>query len=450
MPHRRSALRREARALILLGAPMVAHNLAHMGMQFTDTVMAGRLSAVDLAAVAVGGAIFTPIFVFIFGLLMAVSPTVAHLFGAGRYVRIGHYLRQAGWLALLAALLGVLGLYHGGALLRLAGIAPDVVPLAEGYMRAIAWGLPAACLYHVLRFTSEGVSHTRPLLGIAMLGLVLNIPANYVLIYGELGFPRLGAVGCGYASALVMWAMFIAMLLYMRRRDIYRRFRLFARFEWPQPAELRELVVLGLPIGVAIFMEVSLFATTSLLMATLGTVAVAAHQIAVNFSGMMFMVPLGLSMALTVRVGQAAGRGEPGQARFAGWTGIGVCGVFMLASAAFMLLFRRQIAELYTESGEVATLAAGLLVMSAIFQFSDGMQVAGAGALRGLKDTRVPMFMTVLAYWGVGFTLAWGLGIAAGYGPLGVWTGLIGGLSVAALLLNWRFWRLARRSSLRH
>lgn len=439
------AIVNEARALIVLGTPLVIHNLANMGMQFTDTVMAGQLSAVALAAVAVGGAIYTPLFLLIVGLLLSISPTTAQLFGAGRYSEIGHYTRQGFWLALMAAVIGLLIMRNAAPLLRVIGISSDVLPVAADYLRAIAWGLPATAFYHVLRFTSEGISHTRPLLGIALLGLALNVPLNYILMYGKFGLPALGAVGAGFSSAIVMWVMFFALLIYVRRRALYSRLHIFARFEWPRRRELTELAALGAPIGIAIFMEVALFATTTLLMAKLGVIPIAAHQVAVNFSGMMFMVPMGLAMASTIRVGQAIGRGQPERARFAGFTAVGVCGCFMVISALFMLTFRYAIADLYSDDAAVIQLAASLFIMAALFQLPDGLQVAGAGALRGLKDTRVPMLMTILAYWIIGFPLAWIFGIVLDYGPRAIWLGLIGGLTAAAILLNWRFYRSSRK-----
>lgn len=438
-------LRAEWTALARLGVPLIVHNLATMGMQTTDTIMAGRLSARDLAGVAVGGSLWMPVFIFILGVLMALPPIVAHLYGARREAEIGCYVRQGAWLAMLAALAGMVLLWNARPLLAALGIEAEVIPLAAGYLRAISWGLPALCLYQVLRFASEGIGHTRPMLFIATAGLLLNIPANYVFMYGALGLPRLGAVGCGYASALVMWFMLALLVWYVRTQPLYRPLAIFARGEWPRAAAQRELLALGLPIGIGIFMEGSLFAAVALIMGTLGTTVVAAHQIAINFASIMFMVPLSLAMATTVRVGHAAGAGDGVQARFAGSSGIALCGAFMALSALGMVLLRDVIASAYTRDAEVAALAARLLVMAAIFQLSDGLQVSGAGALRGLKDTSVPAIITVIAYWGVGLPLAWYLGVERALGPPFVWAGCIAGLTVAAVLLNWRFWHISRQ-----
>lgn len=441
------SLRREARALAVLAAPLIVQNLANEGMQFVDTLMAGRLSTATLAGVAVGGTIWMPVLLFALGLLMALSPTVAHLHGAGDEHAVGSQVRQSLWLSQAIGWTGFVLLRQAAPVFGWIGIQPAVVPVAQSYLDGISWGLPGMCLFLVLRFTSEGIAHTRPLLYIALLGLGVNVVADYVLIYGAFGLPRLGAYGCGLATAIVMWLMFAALLVHVIRARRYRPLKIFATFEWPRLEPLAALTRLGLPIAVAVFMEVGLFAAIALIMGTLGTDIVAAHQIAVNFAATMFMVPMGMAMAITVRVGQARGRGDFDGARRVGLLGVGLCMTFMALSALAMALFPAVIAGWYTDNGHVRGIAVGLIGMAAIFQISDGLQVSGAGVLRGYKDTHVPMWITVLAYWGIGFPLAWWLGVKLALGPRAVWAGLIAGLSVAAVLLNLRFLRISRPNS---
>ncbi|MBA3563332.1 MAG: MATE family efflux transporter [Gammaproteobacteria bacterium] len=437
-PPRRS-VRVEALALLRLAGPLIANNLALAGMNFADAVMAGRLSARDLAAVAVGSAIWIVVFLFGLGVLMAMSPTAAQCYGAGESRRIGAYTRQALWLGVGLAAVLLIALLNARHLLVLIGIDASIVPLTSGYVSAIAWGLPAIYAYLALRFTSEGIGWTRPIMYIALLGFVSNVIGNYVLMYGKLGFPAMGAVGCGLASAIAMWIMFAAMLVYVLRTPRYGPLEIFTRFDWPHPATLRELLALGLPIGASVVAEAGLFSTVALLMGKLGATIVAAHQIAINYAATMFMVPLGLHSATTIRVGHAIGRGQLDYARFLGYTGIGLCACVMAASAVFMLVFKDAIVGLYTSDEAVANIAVSLLFVAAIFQISDGLQVGAAGALRGFKDTRVPMLLNFFSYWLVGFPLAWYLGLVAGLGPQAVWIGLVAGLSVAAILLTWRF-----------
>lgn len=439
---------REAVALFKLGLPLIIHNLAHMGMQFTDTVMAGRLSALDLAAVALGANLWMVTFLLAMGTLMAVSPTVAQLVGAGRDRAVGNWVRQGLWLALFLAAAGWIALRNGEHLLALVRIDADVLPLAGDYLRAISWGLPFLLAYSVLRFTSEGIGHTRPMLFIALMALPLNAFGNWVLMWGNLGAPALGARGCGYASAIVMATMATALLLYIRFHRVYRPAKLFRRLDPPHPARILALFRLGFPIGIAIFMEGGLFAATALLMGRLGAEVVAAHQIAVNFSATLFMVPLGLAMAITARVGRFTGRGDHAAARHAGRVGMATCTGFMGLAAIVLVLARGPIAGLYTDDPAVATLAMSLLIMAAIFQLSDGLQVGAAGALRGIKDTRVPMFYTVFAYWIIGFPTALAFSVWFDLGPRWIWAGLIAGLTIAAVALSLRFHRSTRLSGL--
>jgi len=279
---------------------------------------------------------------------------------------------------------------------------------------------------------------------IAVGGLALNGVLDYVLMYGKLGFPALGATGTGYATAFTQWMMFLSMLLYVRRRSYYQPLQIFSRFDWPDPKLLRELLWLGVPIAIGIFMESTLFSGVGLMMGTLGTDIVAAHQIALNYASFVFMVPMSIALAISVRVGHALGRGDRAEARLAGLTGIGLCLCFEVLSVLSMTFLPRQIVSAYTHDAAVAGIAVSLLYMGAVMQVSDGLQVSAMGALRGYKDTRTPMLITVLAYWGVGFPLAWLFGIPLHLGPQMIWAGFIAGLTVAAVLLTVRFLKLSR------
>jgi MATE family multidrug resistance protein len=444
MPDLLPRLRAELSALTRLAGPLIAHNLAMAAMMFVDAVMAGHLSATDLGAVAVGGAVFWPGFGLVLGLLMALTATVAHLYGEGSIERIDRYRRQADWLALAAGLALMAALWWAAPLLELIGTSPELVPRTADYLRALSLGMPALCLYQVLRFTSEGVGRTTPLIGMALIGVGSNVVGNWLLMWGNLGFPRLGALGCGLASAISYWIMWWALRRHLRRHPFYARFALFASREGPRRAPLGELAALGAPIGVMIFMESSAFAAAALMLGTLGAAMVAGHQVALNWAAFMFMVPLGLGLATTIRVGHALGAGDRDAARLAAWTGIGASTAFMACSALIMLVARGAIVAIYTDDAAVAAVATGLLIYAALFQVADGIQVSTASALRGFKDTRLPALITVVAYWGVGLTLSWWLGLRLGLGPQGVWTGLTASLVVAAGLLVWRLTAVSR------
>ena len=436
---------REAMALLTLAGPLIANNLSIAGMGFADTVMAGRLGTADLAAVAVGSMIWMVTFLFGLGVLMAMSPTAAHAFAGGQPKEVGLYARQCLWLSQLLAVIGIFMLRQAGVVLDAIGVDPEIIPLTVGYLDAISWGLPAMYAYLSLRFMSEGVGWTRPIAYVAFVALIVNVAGNWVLMFGHFGFPRLGAVGCGAASALSMWVMLGFLATYVTRQPRYREFGLTGRFDWPDARRIRELLALGLPIAVSVISEAGLFSAVGLLMGKLGATVVAAHQIAINYSAMMFMIPLAIHSALTIRVGHCVGRGDLELARRTGFIGVGICGAFMLVSAVFMLIFREAIAGFYTIDAEVWPLAVSLLAMAMIFQVSDGLQVGAAGALRGYKDTRVPMLLNFGSYWGVAFPLAWYLGVHAERGPQAVWTGLIVGLTLTALTLNVRLAHVSRR-----
>ncbi|MGH8279662.1 MAG: MATE family efflux transporter [Gammaproteobacteria bacterium] len=440
------ARRAEAHAILVIGGPLIVSNLALVGMSFTDTLMSGRLGAPILAGVAVGTNIWTPVFLFVMGVLMAQSPTAAHLYGARRQAEIGGYTRQVAWLAQFFGWGAFVLLRHMAPFLRAIHIEPAIIPTATAYLDALAWGMPGVCLYQTLRFTTEGIGETRPMLVVALIGLMLNALLDYLLMYGRLGLPALGAAGCGYATAITQWLMFFLLLAWMRWQPLYRPLAIFAHFEWPHARRLHELLWLGVPIAVSLFMETSLFAGVGLIMGTLGTDIVAAHQIALNYASLVFMVPMSLALAISVRVGQALGRGDARAARFAGLVGIGLCLIFEVASALSMLIFPHWIVAAYTRDHAVARIAVSLLYIGALFQFSDGVQTSAAGALRGYKDTRVPMVITIVAYWLVGFPLAFIFGIHLRLGPQMIWVGFIAGLTVAAVFLLTRFLRYSRRA----
>lgn len=432
-------LHNELRDTLRLATPLVLGQLSAIGMNVVDTLLAGHYSAQTLAAVAIGANVWVLVIVAAIGVMLAMPPSVAYRHGAGERESIGTLLRQALWLAAAIGIVLFFAVRHAGPLLRLMGIAPDIAAQAQLFLRAISWGAPALTGYFALRGFSEGLTVTRPTMYFGALGLVLLTPVGYVFMYGAFGLPARGAQGSGMATATVLWVQFVAFAAYIARRRHYANYAPFAHWQWPQPRALYELLRLGVPMGISLFMEASLFVTAALLIGSLGQDVVAGHQIAINVASVTFMVPLGLAMATTVRVGRAAGSGDADGVRWAGFTGIGTSLASQLVSCALMALFPHAIAALYTDDAAVAAVAAQLLLFAAAFQFSDGIQVTANGALRGLKDTTGPMAITTLAYWGIGMPAGYLLCFHFGHGAPGMWTGLIAGLSVAAVLLFVRF-----------
>ncbi|MCA1175148.1 MULTISPECIES: MATE family efflux transporter [unclassified Pantoea] len=442
----------EARQLLALAIPVILAQVAQTAMGFVDTIMAGAVSATDMAAVAVGTSIWLPAILFGHGLLLALTPTVAQFNGSGRRERIAEQVRQGYWLALAVALLIMVVLWNAGYLIHaMHDIDPQLAAKAEGYLHALLWGAPGYLFFQVARNQCEGLSKTKPAMLLGFLGLLVNIPLNYVFIYGHFGMPALGGVGCGVATASVYWVMFIVMRFWVKRMASMRDIRMNSRWSPPSRVILSRLFNLGLPVALALFFEVTLFAVVALLVSPLGIVKVAGHQIALNFSSLMFVLPLSLGVATTIRVGYRLGQGSTEQARVAAWTGQGV-GISMAAiTAIFTITFREHIAALYTANPEVITLAAQLMLLAAIYQFSDSIQVIGSGILRGYKDTRSIFFITLIAYWvlglPVGYILALTDWVIPQLGPAGFWCGFIVGLTSAAIMMIWRIRRLQRLPS---
>lgn len=437
----------EARQLLALAIPVILAQVAQTAMGFVDTIMAGAVSATDMAAVAVGTSIWLPAILFGHGLLLALTPTVAQLNGSGRRERIAEQVRQAYWLAFIVAILIMVVLWNAGYVIRaMHDIDEQLALKAEGYLHALLWGAPGYLFFQVMRNQCEGLSKTKPGMVMGFIGLLVNIPLNWIFINGHFGMPALGGVGCGVATGSVYWVMFLVMRFWVRRMGGLRDIRMQTRWSPPSRAVLQRLFSLGLPVALALFFEVTLFAVVALMVSPLGIVDVAGHQIALNFSSLMFVLPLSLGVATTIRVGYRLGQGSAEQARVAAWTAqaVGVCMVAI--TALFTVTFRHQIALLYNDNPEVVALAAQLMMLAAIYQFSDSIQVIGSGILRGYKDTRSIFFITFIAYWLLGlpsgYTLAMTDWVVPRLGPAGFWCGFIIGLTSAAIMMLWRIRRL--------
>jgi MATE family multidrug resistance protein len=446
----RARLAHEMRATVHLALPLILAQLAAIGSNVIDAVLAGHVSAHVLGAVAVGASIWSLAIVSGIGMMMAVPPSVAQLDGAGRRHEVGAVFRQALWLALGMGVLLWFAVRHAAPLIDLIGVTASLRHDVQAFLQAISWGAPALTCYFALRGLSEGLSLTKPSMYFGFSGLVLLVPLGYVLMFGKLGLPPQGAHGCGIATATVLWLEMLGFGIYVLCHRHYRGLGLFDHFEWPNLRRIGALMHVGLPMAITLLAEAGLFVATALIISTLGEDVIASHQVAINIASLFFMIPLGLAMAITVRVGNAVGRGDERGVRYAGFCGIGLTLVTQLFSAGLMLGLPHFIATLYTHDPKVIGLAAQLIVLAGLFQFSDGIQVASNGALRGLKDTRVPMAITLFAYWIIGMPVGWWLAFHKGMGARGMWMGLIAGLSVAALMLFVRFWRSAWKQRWRH
>lgn len=443
----------EARNLLALAIPVILAQIAQTAMGVVDTIMAGSVSATDMAAVAVGTSIWLPAILFGHGLLLALTPTISQFNGAGRRDKIAHQVQQGFWLASGVSVLIIFVLYNSDVIIgTMHNIDPLLKEKAIGYLRAIMWGAPGYLFFQVLRVQCEGLSKTKPGMVFGFIGLLINIPVNYIFIYGKFGAPALGGVGCGVATGTVYWVMFLLMHAYVKRacsmKDIVATHR-FAKPDWPT---LLRLTQLGLPVALALFFEVTLFAIVALLVSPLGIVAVASHQIALNVGSLMFVIPLSLGVAATIRVGYKLGSSSPEEAKVSAYTSIATGIAMACMTALVSVLFREQIARLYNDTPQVISLASHLMLLAALYQISDAVQVIGSGVLRGYKDTRSIFYITFVAYWILGLPVGYLLGLTdylvPAMGPSGFWYGFILGLSFAAIMMILRMRWIQKQPSL--
>jgi len=434
----------EIKECLLLAVPLAGAQLSQAATTFVDTVMMGILGSHIIAAGALGAATFFLLLNVGSAIISAVSPLAAEAYGAGRVEQVGRVVRQGLWLSVILAVPMTVLIWHSGSLLRLLGQDPGNVALASSYLRAIAWGYLPGLGFAVLRSFVSALSQPRPVIVVMIGGTLFNVAANYVLAFGKFGLPALGIAGLGWASALSLWGMFAALAIYILSQPQLRVYGAFANLHQFESKGFGELVRVGVPIGVLAAVEGGFFTFVTFLMGQLGTVTLAAHQIALQTAVVTFTIPLGISMASTVRVGQLMGQENRKGARLAGFVGIGIAALFMAIMGILFWTIPGTIVSLYIDpanpaNASVVSLAKALLGVAAMFQLADGIQVTAAGALRGLKDTRVPLLIGTLAYWGIGLPCGYILGMVWGFGGVGLWWGFAIGLAVAAGILTWRF-----------
>jgi MATE family multidrug resistance protein len=425
--------RRDVRSLTSLAIPVVLVQVGMMSMGVVDTVMVGRFAALDLAAVALGNLYFWLASAFGMGTLMALDPVVAQAVGAGDDLAVSRGVQRGFVLAGMLTLAGAVILSPAEIVLSALRQPAEVVPVAARYAWVAIPGLFPFFAFVVLRQTLHALGRMRPIMSAIVLANLVNVALNWMFVWGNAGFPALGAVGSSLASTLSRWIMAVGLLLaaWPLLGRYLRTFRPNALASRP----LIRMLKLGLPIGIQFELEFGMFAVTALLMGLLGTVAMAGHQVAINLASLTFMVPLGIGQATAVLVGHAIGRGDaPGGRRAAG-AGIMAGGAFMLLMAVLLVSLPELLASAYSKDVGVLAIAAGLIPLAGLFQVFDGLQVVCSGVLRGIGDTKSPMLINLIGFWGVGLPVGLFLGFRSDLGPTGLWWGLVAGLAVVAVLL---------------
>lgn len=436
----RSAFLRESRALLHLAGPIIVSQVAQVLMGLVDTLMSGQAGASQQAVVALGVALWIPALVTLMNTVGALSPVIAHHFGAGDLPAVARDAREGIWLAAWLGALPLILVPWAPDFLEFAGIAPELAERTGVFLWGIGLGLPAAMVYRALAFYSASINRTRPIAALSFVGLGLNALLNWVFINGRFGLPAMGGAGCGWATGIGMWVSLACLALWTARAPAYRSTYIWRDWRRPTWAAQWNLLKLGLPMGAAGFVEVTAFTSVAVMVGRFGDVQIAAHQIALNFASLVFMFPFGVSTAVAIRIGHALGARDPLAARRTGWTGL-VLGL-MIATIATIpcTLLRHQVASLYSSDEAVRALAARLLLFAACWQLFDATQVIAIGALRGHKVTLLPMLLMIAAFWGLGVPIGIWLGYhgVAGSGPLqvyGFWIGLVVGLVTVSLAL---------------
>ena len=450
-PRARGHLAEELAETLKLAVPLALTQLGQIAMMTTDLAFIGRLGSDTVAAAALAHTVFFVIFTFGLGLVSAVAPLAAQAFGARDPRMARRALRVGLWAAVLISAPLMILPFRGEAILIALGQAPAAARLAQQYLFGLAWGILPALWFIAIRGFMSAVNRPEPVLWITLAAIPANALLVYPLLYGKWGLPELGLFGAGLATSIVNFGTFLAGLWFTARRRPFRKYHVLGRIwriDWPL---MGKLFVIGGPISMAFLLEYGLFGAAGLLMGLISTSALAAHQIALQIAAILYMVPFGISMAATVRVGHAVGRRDSDAVRRAGTIAILLGAVFMAAMTLAVIMGRFAIAELFLGEAvdATATLTATLLLVGTTFFVTDGIQTVANGALRGMNDTRIPLLFATLSYWGIGFTCAWALGFQTSLGAAGVWVGLSIGTVVFAVLLILRFRLLANRLVLR-
>ena len=436
----------EIKKLMHLMLPILITQFSQAGFGLIDTIMAGHLSAVDLAAIAVGVGLWIPIMLLFSGIMIATTPLVAEANGAKTPEKIATIVRQSLWVALILGIIAGLILQLMPLLLPVLGVPANLLPKASLFLHAIGFGMPAVTMYAALRGYSEALGFPRPVTAISLIALVLLVPLNFIFMYGFGPIPALGSAGCGFATAILQWLMFFALLGYIHKASIYKTTSIF-HFEKMDAYWIKRILKLGLPIGLAIFFEVSIFSTAAIILSPLGETIVAAHQIAISVTSQLFMIPMSLALALTIRVGTYYGEKNFVAMRKVQKLGLLTATVLALMTMLFMWLLRAEIVSIYTTDLAVAEVAMYLIWFAIAYQIMDAWQISAAGCLRGMQDTKGPMWITMIAYWIVAFPVGIYLSRFTSMGAPGVWIGLIVGLTVACILLLMRLYMNNKRLS---
>ncbi|MBG9453203.1 multidrug transporter MatE [Lysinibacillus sphaericus] len=438
---------KEKYALILkIIVPILVSQVAIYLISFFDILMSSRYGTTDLAGVSIGSSIWMPIYIGLSGILLAITPIVSQLVGAKNEFAAKRAVQQGIYVAIvLAALIFILLIVGIDWILGKMDLEPSVHAIAKSYIQSMCAGLIPLFLFFVMRCFIDALGQTRVTMIITLLTTPINIALNYIFIFGKFGAPELGGVGAGVATAITYWLVFLITVWIIAKRKPFERFQLFN--DWPKLEWLRwkEILIIGVPIGISLFAETSIFSAVTMMMSSFSTEIIAAHQIALNFTSLLYMVPLSISMGVTILVGFEIGAGRMRDARLYSYLCVGTAILFSFVSACILFILREPVANMYTTDGKVLEYAVHFLIFAAIFQLSDAIQAPVQGALRGYKDVTVTFIMAIISYWVIGLPVGYALATHTDFGPFGYWIGLVAGLTTGAITLLIRLLLVQKR-----
>lgn len=441
-----TTLKEKYALLLKIIVPILVSQVAIYLISFFDILMSSRYGTADLAGVSIGSSIWMPTYIGLSGILLAITPIVSQLIGAKKELAAKKAVQQGIYVAIVLSILIFIVLFFGiDWILGKMNLETSVHTIAKSYIHAMCAGLIPLFLFFVMRCFIDALGQTRVTMIITLLTTPINIVLNYIFIFGKFGAPELGGIGAGVATAITYWLVFLITVWIIAKRVPFERSRLF--HDWPKFEWLRwkEILIIGVPIGISLFAETSIFSAVTMMMSSFSTAIIAAHQIALNFTSLLYMVPLSISMGVTILVGFEIGGNRMQDAKLYSYLCVGTAILFSFISACILFILREPVANMYTTDGKVLEYAGHFLIYAAIFQLSDAIQAPVQGALRGYKDVTVTFIMAIISYWIIGLPVGYLLATHTDFGPFGYWIGLVAGLTTGAITLLIRLLLVQKR-----
>lgn len=442
-------LKEKTKYMIKIVLPILITQVALYLMTFFDILMTSKYSIEHLAGVSIGSSLWVPVYTGLTGILLGITPIVAQLIGAKKHEDVRSFVQQGFYIAILLAffiLIGIIVLID--PILNIIPLEANVREVARKYLLMMCIGLIPLFLYSVLRSFIDALGKTRVSMFVTLLSAPINIALNYVLIYGKFGLPALGGVGAGLASSLTYWLILFITILIVKNNKPFVDLHIFQGWTMPSLSKSKVLTKIGLPIGLSLFAETTIFSAVTIMMSVYSTAVISAHQVAMNFTSLLYMIPLSIAMGVTILVGHEVGAKKYQDAKVYSWLGVCTAVVFSFVSVSILIIFREAIAGIYTNDSEVINLAVQFFFFAALFQLSDAIQAPVQGALRGYKDVTITFIMAIISYWVIGLPTGYLLGTYTSYGPFGYWIGLIVGLTIGAITLGTRLVYLQKKFSI--